>query len=107
MGVLLYHETAENGQVALSEGRVAGDPTPARTYQQEGRFLHIDGPAHVIEHDVAEVLRLGYRLATAAEQNLFAGATRKRSSLTEKSAPSGKSAARDADESAQGDAPKG
>jgi len=85
MGVLLIHDTKTSGQVALSEGKVAGQHTPARYYEHQGHFLEVDGPTHVVEHDVAEIQRVpGYRLATAQEQQAHAASKRKATHLTER-----------------------
>jgi hypothetical protein len=82
--ILLYHEATTAGQIALAEGKVAGSHTPARQYTHEGHFLAISGEAHVIAHDVGEILRLpGYRLATAAEQQAYAKQKQQATSLTE------------------------
>ena len=86
MGVLLYHEEKDTGNmVGMAEARIAGEHTPARQYQHEGPFLHVNGPSHALDHDVEEILKLpGYRLATAAEQEQYAATKRKRTRLTEK-----------------------
>ncbi len=83
--MLLYHDNDGNGHVVLSEGKVAGEHTPARRYNYSGHFLEVDGPAHVIAHDVAEIKRLpGYRLATASEQQEHVASKRKATHLTER-----------------------
>lgn len=85
MGVLLYHDNEGHGPVHLSEGKVAGEPTPARHYHHSGHFLEVDGPAHVVEHDAAEICKLpGYRLANAQEQEHHANLKRKATRLTER-----------------------
>ncbi len=85
MGLLLYHDNEAHGPVVLSEGKVAGEPTPARHYHHSGHFLVVDGPAHVVAHDVEEIQRLpGYRLATAKEQEIHAASKRKATHLTER-----------------------
>lgn len=85
MAVLLYHEEDKgNGQVALSEGHIAGEHTPARVRQHKGHFLEVDGPAHVIQHDVEEILKLpGYRLATPEEQEEHTKSERKSRGIKE------------------------
>jgi hypothetical protein len=88
MGTLMIHDQNEDGQVALSEATIAGEHTPARRYDQIGHFLHIDGPLHALAHDLDQVKQLGYRLATAAEQNLFAKQQKKAATIQE-SAPEG------------------
>lgn len=85
MGVLLYHDNEGHGPVHLSEGKVAGEPTPARHYHHSGHFLEVDGPAHVVAHDVEEIQRLpGYRLATAHEQQEHANLKKKATHLAER-----------------------
>lgn len=85
MGVLLYHDNETHGPVVLSEGKVAGEHTPARQYNHSGHFLEVDGPAHVVAYDVAEIQRLpGYRLATASEQQEHHASKRKVTHLTER-----------------------
>lgn len=85
MGVLLYHDNEAHGPVHLSEGKVAGEPTPARHYHHAGHFLEVDGPAHVVAHDVEEIQRLpGYRLANAIELNEYHTSKRKATHLTER-----------------------
>jgi hypothetical protein len=85
VAVLLYHDNEAHGPVVLSEGKVAGESTPARRYHHAGHFLEVDGPAHVVDHDVAEIQRLpGYRLATAQEQEQHHASKRKATHLTER-----------------------
>lgn len=85
MSVLLYHENDRHGPVVLSEGKVAGEPTPARHYVHSGHILEVDGPAHVVTHDVEEIQKLpGYRLATAHEQQDHMAMKRKATRLTER-----------------------
>ena len=85
MAVLLYHDDAEHGEVAITEGMIAGERYSHRHYQHQGHFLEVDGPANVVAHDVQEILQLpGYRLATAREQEQRAKEQQKTSSLAEK-----------------------
>lgn len=85
MAVLFYHDNEAHGPVHLSEGKVAGEPTPARHYHHAGHFLEVDGPAHVVAHDVAEIQKLpGYRLANAIELNEHHASKRKATHLTER-----------------------
>lgn len=85
MGVLLYHDNEAHGPIVLSEGKVAGEPTPARSYHHSGHFLEVDGPAHVVAHDVAEIQRLpGYRLASPQEQEQHHASKRKATHLAER-----------------------
>jgi len=72
MGILLYHETKDHGMVALSEEIIAGQRTPERRYYHDGHFLKVDPPANAKEHDIEQLNQLGYRLATAEEQNTYA-----------------------------------
>ena len=84
MAVLLYHDDTTHEPVVLSESVVAGEPTPARRYEHAGHFLEVDGPAHVVAHDVAHIQQLpGYRLATAQEQEEHHASKRKAHHLTE------------------------
>lgn len=85
MGVLLYHDNEAHGPVVLSDGKVAGEPTPARRYHHVGHFLEVDGPDHVVAHDVEEIQKLpGYRLANAIELNEYHASKRKATNLTER-----------------------
>lgn len=85
MAVLLYHDDAAHGQVAITEGTIAGERYPHRYYRHQGHFLEVDGPANVVAHDVQEILQLpGYRLATAHEQEQRAKEQHKATSLSEK-----------------------
>lgn len=84
MAILLYHENTDHGQVALSEGRVAGEHTPARHYHHQGHFLEVGGADHVVQHDVAEICRIpGYRLATPEEADRYHAGRKKAGSLHE------------------------
>ena len=71
MSILLIHDQHENAQIALSEGIVGGEHTLVRRYQQDGQYLSIDPPANAREHDIKELQKLGYRLATPNEQNVY------------------------------------
>lgn len=69
--MLLYHETKDDGMVAMSEERIAGQRTLERRYVHKGHFLEVNPPHHAQEHDQAELTKLGYRLATPREHNEF------------------------------------
>jgi len=82
--ILLYHEQTTHGMIATPEGRVAGEHILPRRYTHDGHFLAIDGPEHVVNHDVADILRIrGYRLATAAEQEAYQRHSRQAGQLRE------------------------
>lgn len=83
MAVLLYHEKKNDGQIAISEGKIAGESTPARRYHHKGHFVEVDGPSHVLHHDIEELQKLGYRLATVSEQQDFTNPQRKAGKLLE------------------------
>ncbi len=69
--MLFYHETKDDGMVAMSEERIAGQRTPERRYVHKGHFLEVNAPLHAVGHDSEELQKLGYRLATPKEQNDF------------------------------------
>lgn len=71
MSILLVHGENTNALIALSEGIVGGESTPVRRYRQDGSYLSIDPPANAREHDLKELEKLGYRLATTSEQNMY------------------------------------
>lgn len=84
MGVLLYHDNETHGPVVFPEGKIAGEHAPVRQYDHTGHFLEVDGPGHVVAHDVAQIQQLpGYRLATALEQQLHEASKRKATQVTE------------------------
>lgn len=86
--ILLVHETATHGMVATPE-RVRGVHHPSRRYHHEGHFLAVDGDdPHVLEHDAEEILKIpGFRLATAAEQDAYHAAKRKKHQVVEEVKP--------------------
>ena len=81
--VLFYHETKDDGMVAMSEERIAGQPTPERRYVHKGHFLEVDPPPHAKEHDIEELQKLGYRLATSREQQEFVKQQKRAGTLEE------------------------
>jgi hypothetical protein len=86
MSVLLVHDGKGDdgiGHVAISEGMVAGEYFPARHYHHRGKFLHVDGHPHVIANDVAEMQKMGYRLATADEQQQSTSESKKSKAIRE------------------------
>ena len=84
MGVLLYHDNETHGPVVFPEGKIAGEHTPVRQYDHTGHFLEVDGPGHIVAHDVAQIQQLpGYRLATPHEQQLHEASKRKATQVTE------------------------
>lgn len=85
MAILLIHETDSEGMAALPAESIAGEPTPARRYIQEGYLLNIDGAERIVTHDVATLLEHGYRLATAEEQNEYASRKKKTRTIKETS----------------------
>jgi hypothetical protein len=82
-GILFYHDTKDDGMVAMSEMRVAGQRTPERRYIHKGHFLEVNAPHHAQEHDQAELQKLGYRLATPKEQNEFVKQQKRAGTLEE------------------------
>lgn len=89
MSVLLFHPEKDDGMVALAESLIAGERASDRQYVHDGNYLLVEGPAHVVAHDVAELEKLGYHIATAQEQQDYAGKKKKSGSLKEKDAKSG------------------
>jgi len=83
MAILMYHEDKDDGSIAIAEGKVAGEHTPARRYKHKGHFVNVDGPAHVLHHDVEQMKQLGYRLATAEDQERHAKQQKNSTSLKE------------------------
>jgi 16S rRNA U1498 N3-methylase RsmE len=83
VAILLYHEHKDDGQIAIAEGKVAGEHTPARRYKHKGHFVNIDGPDHVLHHDIEQLKQLGYRLATAEDQERHAKQQKSITSLKE------------------------
>lgn len=81
--ILLKHDTKNDGMIALSEAHIAGERTLARHYTHQGHFVEVDGPAHVVQHDTAELQKLGYRLATPQEQQEHTKAKKKVHTLRE------------------------
>ena len=81
--ILLVSESAGDTVITLSESVEAGVQTPARRYQQQGRYLTVEGAPQVINHDVGLLQRQGYRLATATEQNEYTRQQRQASSIVE------------------------
>lgn len=84
MGVLLVHDNKNHGEVAMAEAIVAGEPTPARYYRHQDKFVEVNAPANALHHDLAEMHKLGYRLATPEEQNAYSASKKKTSRLTER-----------------------
>lgn len=84
MSILMVHDEHTNAQIALSEGIVGGERTPVRRYQQDGPYLVIDPPANAREHDLKELEKLGYRMATPSEMNEYTKRKRQEASLQEK-----------------------
>lgn len=83
MGILMVHDEHTNASIALSEGIVGGEPTPVRRYRQDGSFLQINPPANAREHDLNELLKLGYRMATTSEQNAYTKQQKQQKTLQE------------------------
>lgn len=83
MSILMVHDENTDSLIALSEGIVGGEHTPVRRYQQNGSFLSVDPPANAREHDLDQLQQLGYRVATASEQNAFAKQQKKAETVTE------------------------
>jgi hypothetical protein len=83
MPILFYHDINEDGHVALSEGIIAGQRTPERHYQQKGHFLEVNPPANAREHDIEELQKVGYRLATPTEQNIYVKQQKRAGTLEE------------------------
>ena len=81
--ILLYHDTKDDGMVAMSEARIAGQRTLERRYVHKGHFLEVGPPAHAIQHDIEELQKLGYRLATSKEQQEFVKQQKKAGMLEE------------------------
>lgn len=82
--ILMIHDEKDDGMVAIAEGVIAGELTPARTYEHQGKFLIVEVASHAQAHDLEELRKLGYRVATAEEQNKFTATKRKKSTLTER-----------------------
>jgi hypothetical protein len=82
-GILFYHEDKDDGMVAMSEERIAGQRTPERRYVHKGHFLEVGPPPHAMQHDTEELQKLGYRLATPREQNDFVKQQKKAGALEE------------------------
>ena len=69
MAVLLKHDEKDHGMVAIAEGIIAGERHHARHYHHQGHFIEVShASAYVIEHDVAELEKLGYHIAPADAQ---------------------------------------
>jgi len=81
--ILFYHDTKDDGMVAMSEELIAGQRTPERRYVHKGHFLEVNPPANAVEHDTEQLQLLGYRLATSREQQEFARQQRKAGALEE------------------------
>lgn len=82
-GILFYHETKDNGMVAMSEELIAGQRTLERRYVHKGHFLEVNPPQNAIEHDTEQLKRLGYRLASPREQQEFVKQQKKAGALEE------------------------
>lgn len=92
--ILLYSEQ-EHGQAHFIEAQIEGFGAPARRYALLNHFMVVDGGQTVAgieaiaRHDAEELIAHGiYRLATPEEQNAYAAAQRKATSVEE--APAGK-----------------
>jgi len=84
MAVLLKHDEKDHGMVGIAEGVIAGERHHARHYVHQGHFIEVDHTSpHVVEHDVAEMQKLGYHVASAHEQQEYAKAQRKARSIKE------------------------
>ncbi len=89
MSILLVHDENKDSLIALSEARIAGEHTSARHYRQEGSYLNIEPPANAREHDIDQLQQLGYRVATASEQNVFTEQKKQATTVQETTAPKG------------------
>jgi hypothetical protein len=70
--------------VAVAEGVIAGEPRPARHYYHQGHFIEVEHQSqHVVDHDVAEMEKLGYHVATASELQEYAKSQRKARAIRE------------------------
>ncbi len=93
--ILLYSEQ-EHGQAHFAEGIVEGYLAPGRKYSLLNHFLETDGgrgpgAETIARHDAEELIAHGvYRLATPDEQNTYATAQRKATSVEEASPSSAK-----------------
>lgn len=84
MAVLLKHDDKDHGMVAISEGVIAGERHHARHYVHQGHFIEVDHPSpDVVEHDVAEMEKLGYHVATPQEQQEHTKTQRKARAIKE------------------------
>ncbi len=91
--ILLYSEQ-EHGQAHFIEAQIEGFGAPARRYTLLNHLMVVDGGqavagAEIIaRHDAEELIAHGiYRLARPEEQNAYAAAQRKATSIEE--APAG------------------
>jgi hypothetical protein len=82
--ILLIHDNDGYHKVAIAEQVIAGDVIPARTYTQEGKFLLVRAEQHTQYTDVCELQKLGYRLATASEQEEYVLSKKKKRLIQEK-----------------------
>jgi hypothetical protein len=83
MSILFCHPEKDDGSVVMSEERIGGQLTPERRYQHIGHFLEVDAPPNAREHDIEQLQQLGYRLATAEEQNKFTKQKKKSQTVDE------------------------
>ena len=84
MAVLLKHDSKDHGMVAIAEGVIAGERHHARRYVHQGHYIEVEHASpYVVEHDVAELEKLGYHIAEAPEQQEHTKTQRKRGAIRE------------------------
>lgn len=84
MAVLLKHDEKDHGMVAIAEGVIAGERHRARRYVHQGHFIEVNHASpYVVEHDVAELQKLGYHVAEAQDQQEQTKTQRKRGAIRE------------------------
>ncbi|SRR5579884_4124708 len=90
--ILIYCE-GTNGQVALPETLVNGNPRPVRRYDIADHYIAVEAAQDDLAwHDARALLALpGFRLATPEEQSAYTASQQKKGAVQEsKSAPTPK-----------------
>lgn len=96
--ILIYSEQ-QNSQIGLPGGIVGGYRLSPRTYTAVGNFVAVEGDDPLVVSGDAETILAfpGYRLATAEEQNQYAGAASVKSGVLKESSKAGKASKSDTD----------